>query len=847
MHSIKEKVQSILDGHLIKENLVTRYVTQTFPFLKRLFPHSYYAKKHYLNWVNRLQKYLNSPDYKEHQLLKILFDNCLYYRKDDLNNSPVLITHESDRKTEIRVYEDGIDFIYGRSRGTLKQQLIDNILQSIDVLKYKGLAKAYLKLRKNNLWNEVSFNYIKDSYDILSLTDALIVLKKSGIAWKKTLLQKIKADGVANRIKEALRRLATNNLLSEPLVHFLCEQDFSCEMAAIFADLVILLHKANLLNQKNLTFLKNQNKNPICLLQIISRLSRQKLLNQSSFDGIKEHPEIKNLSMIIDKLENASLLSINNLQSLLEKKYAFLLSDKGCHLFMERFPTHILSQANFTQLLNSLEKENADIALHLSIKAIVKNYYTQIPTVEADKLLSSIIIPKEVKTEAISILQEAGLLKKEYIELIYRHPTPKLFAKTLYFLRRRGLLNQTNIDALLCLNFRGLDIISKCCCVLDITKGQFNALLHPNHYYLLTVDAYNGIWARLPKHLLTPTVFNALMERANATNPQIRLRLYIDWLLREQNPNQSTHTKSVHQSSSESALKLYNRYQSTLNHSGVMFYLNDIKRTLESLPKNHKTNAALRCLTRMRGETGEGEFVDPNSKVSINQLFVLFWLAINDQKTRLANFEDGMNQFIEALYEIQREYNLSEEGQDDGKEDRPSCPSGAFNKLIEKLESLHPDAVLYYITKTQASDKLQFLVKKQTTDYLNKLQAEKPQVVETLIKDIEQEGVMPIWEKIKPVIKDLLFDEFKSLWEEDNNNPDFLALIEQGLYTDIEPIIQGVKQRQSQMHGGGAGAPCGLVESSPIPALDCKDRMFQSNSAYKDAEESKESMKSLSP
>jgi hypothetical protein len=213
------------------------------------------------------------------------------------------------------------------------------------------------------------------------------------------------------------------------------------------------------------------------------------------------------------------------------------------------------------------------------------------------------------------------------------------------------------------------------------------------------------------------------------------------------NASQSTHTASVHQSVSESALKLKHKHQAV-----------SIYQTLPALgamidkAQHARKEAALRGLDRI----ALLDFTDPVSQVSIKEL--LCYLAtelpncphLKDKPIEQADI------LIQGLYEIQRGYNIDEQGFDDNGEDRAICTSGTFNKLIETLQIAGvQECQIIYKTKTTATLKLMACVQ----DYCKSHH----------ISEITEEN----WPDIKEAIQSELL-EFKSLYTSDNEFEEFL-------------------------------------------------------------------------
>jgi hypothetical protein len=58
----------------------------------------------------------------------------------------------------------------------------------------------------------------------------------------------------------------------------------------------------------------------------------------------------------------------------------------------------------------------------------------------------------------------------------------------------------------------------------------------------------------------------------------------------------------------------------------------------------------------------------------------------------------------------------------------------------------------------------------------------------TLIEHLKKEGIDIIWEKIKPRVADRMFDEFKSIYQGNRENPDFINLVDAGQYTELTDL-----------------------------------------------------------
>ena len=253
------------------------------------------------------------------------------------------------------------------------------------------------------------------------------------------------------------------------------------------------------------------------------------------------------------------------------------------------------------------------------------------------------------------------------------------------------------------------------------------------------------------------------------------------------NDGQSTHNASVHQAVSESAARLAARYQRVIDKDGLESVISMVKTYVNSLPDNSPKNIAVkRCVLRITAR--DYTFTDNKSQITTRKLLALTFIAISDDFVRDGTLEDARTQFVEGLYEIQRGYNLSATGVDEGGLDRHICSAGTFNKLIEKLQGIHPDCQIRFITKVMASLKLPIVVREESIRHIKSLANQNTyddlQVFTQLISQVQKDGVELIWDQIKGKVADRMFDEFGSLYQ--NRQDDlFTGLIDAGQHTEL--------------------------------------------------------------
>jgi hypothetical protein len=397
-----------------------------------------------------------------------------------------------------------------------------------------------------------------------------------------------------------------------------------------------------------------------------------------------------------------------------------------------------------------------------------------------------------VFSETLLVLTEAELLTEKNFNAIKTHSNLNFFINTLASLRSTNFLTQTIFDQIKTYpNPNFINALSALKSANLLTHDNFTRLLDlKSDNYLFSDEMRMEGWTRIPGHLLTEVVFIELIRLSQQPDPGHLIVQYVHQLINNGpaagiNNAQSTHTASIHESAMLAVTKLMNCYWKSILRIGLDKILLEIIREIDNLPDSLINKAAKNCIRRIIAM----DFTDPNG-VSIKQLVALCYLAINDTENLLCSKEDAKKQFIDGLYEIQRGYNLSADGIDNGKSDKPICISGTFNKLIEKLWGIHKDVELCFITKETASQKLPIVVHEEANNYLEK--QVKPKTSEdfyrvvTLMDQLIQEGIGVIWDKIKLRVADRMFDEFKSLYANNKENPNFEALIEAGQYLELE-------------------------------------------------------------
>ncbi len=257
--------------------------------------------------------------------------------------------------------------------------------------------------------------------------------------------------------------------------------------------------------------------------------------------------------------------------------------------------------------------------------------------------------------------RDLGLLRRingqANFNALVEHPAPHVLSavlEKLYPLSLIGLVIRPNVQA---------------------TQATFNLLIR--HSDILFGENTAPMWIRILHRFNTDRFLEiiaiAMQHDGHIAEGQAAFEAYVNNFrepiphIEERglfNPNQSTHTASIHVSATESANRLFRRYGAGISGLALTRTICELQAWLNSESSEHslKLRAAKRCLERLI--TRDYSFVDPVSHVSTKQLLALVWIAIHDNAQRVGTLADAKSLFIEGLYEAQREYNLSETGVD---------------------------------------------------------------------------------------------------------------------------------------------------------------------------------------
>ncbi len=598
------------------------------------------------------------------------------------------------------------------------------------------LVTALVALYESGLLTAENFELIKGHANPESAAYLLVFLYWHGLLTLENRMA-ISARSYLSEFKEAFKILLQIGLLNSETIAALFVHQKPLDLAKAYK----LLSRKGIITPEYIKAMQ-LHRAPIRFADALYKLYSTAALSTAHKRAIQSHPEVYVLVCALLALQSAGLFTAKNFETLRTHEK---LGD-------------VTDTIEFLSMVGMLSEENFE-------------------AVKSHRRPTGFVL-------ALMSLYGAGMLKAENFEIMQRYPAPNEMAAVLNLLYAAKILNQRNFEAVQ--SFSEPVVVASALHQLHsrqiLDQRNFSALLQ--HRVLLS----GAIWDRLPLHIVTLEVFNEFLQRARQANPEEQIQAYVAYLLNNNpdnallNDSQSAHTASVHQSVSESASKLLARYGAQIQGASLACMVSQLTNFINGISdEGEKNKAAKRRILRITAI--DYIFIDKRSKVSLRQLLALVYLAILDENHREGSLQDAKKMLIEALYEIQCGYNLSEQGQYLGGEDRCICISGTFNKLIEKLHGIHSDCKVRFVNSRTVSLKLPIIVQEQSLAYLLSLASPDNRqdflAFTQLIQRLKTQGIEVIWNSIKESVMTKLFDEFSDFYQ-NKENKDLLALVHEG-------------------------------------------------------------------
>ncbi len=432
--------------------------------------------------------------------------------------------------------------------------------------------------------------------------------------------------------------------------------------------------------------------------------------------------------------------------------------------------------------LTKLQERSLNPSL-LSQILIILDRFLLVDADNLDKIFS--IAQLDYLYLALIDLNEAKLLSQDILDRLFTHSHLFYFQIVLFNLKQFSLLNLANFNQVFAQEqLKNLSKALGCMRQAEILNQEnLNTLLEIQHRFLLSDLAFLRIWSRIPPAFLARHWQNLLVV-ARQDNPLLGINTILGPESAEINPRQSTHTASVHVSVAKSANRLKKFYSNIVE---LRAKREEMLLFIQGLDESYQHQVIKRCVHRLV----EYEYIycEPVSGLSNLDLMTLFYSAIHDASKRQGSLDDAKLAFLAALYEIQRGYNI-DDGDSEDFPDKPICPAGSFNKLMEKLQGIHTDVKIQFLSKNLLGLKLQVLVKHEVYDYLFKFAQISSlngfQGFSDLMLKIKEEGIAVIWPQIENSIKVLLFREYGKLFDKRYDHPEFNSIVESGIYCQLD-------------------------------------------------------------
>ncbi|MDR3503662.1 MAG: hypothetical protein P4L79_13880 [Legionella sp.] len=566
--------------------------------------------------------------------------------------------------------------------------------------------------------------------------------------------------------------------------------------------------------------------------QLIYLLYRNHINDPMLLDAV-----INNSSMWLGSI----MRTLNATHTLNPTNIGYLLDCPDHHLAVYETALTLLMRKDIQISQNIIQALLADNCLNLGqARTYFSNFKNSIALLEGEHLLTTERVEWLLKSRALGIhspferLIEFKMLTLENadsIRLICFHQSPNFLLGIFSYLHTHQLLTLANATAVFDATSQFIHPWYETVFTLLpdplVNQANFTNLIA----FLPYVDGTaQGFLEQIPPLLLTQQVIDQLIElmRVNSQEQQLielwqgenphspvpqfsaieRLELikksinralsqFIQQFIMALEPvvepaplntAQNTHATSIHKSAAESALELAQLYQDKLeDEESYTKALADLVVWGKSLDPNVLiSRAAASALTRLLEE--EFSYIEPRSKINVRQLLLLVWFAIQDDSNRIGNLVDAQNELMNALYEIQRGYNLNASGVDNkASEDLYICEPGAFNKLMEKMVSISPVVALKFITMGTASLKLPRVIKEQVLQHL--MANKDHDLIEKIIKE---QSLTQVVNSLLPTVTELMFTEFHSLFEgiEDSH---LTAFIQAGFADFDVPVVIGAE------------------------------------------------------
>lgn len=568
----------------------------------------------------------------------------------------------------------------------------------------------------------VSFMAIKDPSDDFSRHFDLPLLlqqlhKEHSLSQREINL--LLSDGyVARRMGEdRIRTLHKYNILTKESFEAFDEAGkkfLRCDYSRV----LVVLTTFRLLTQENFNSLVVHADSKV-ILDVLGILEKNnKILTQETFNVVITHTNLAALSQIMAMLNQRRILTQKNCDALMRNGNA-LLTTNAVDL-INRLPPHLVTQNVFDELIRIAQNEDADRLLREYVNRLI------IP-----------IAPPQVQLPVVH--QQMHVIPQPgYANIGQR----ALAGRAAYIQTQRALALRQG--------YQPRPMLGQQPVLPQRVIGQ------PQHVIIINrpLNGRGVMFFRQGFPVNGP-------QRAPVNVAPVDV---------------NTHTESVHKSVSESAIKLFKCYGDAISTPAKLtIVIGKIKEYLAGLVTDtFEIAVAKRSINHFTDDFHRGQIADQRTGFTVSQFLALTWLAIHDDTKRIGTLESARAAFIDVLYQIKREGNISWETNIDDRalNDLQSCLSGACNKIINGQQGHHPDFEIIVQTKGQVALKFPIIVVEEIQSYLSSQfmkamrsgKQEEIQAVFLLMEAIKLDGIVVILDNIRDSISNRVLEDFNELY-----------------------------------------------------------------------------------
>lgn len=625
-----------------------------------------------------------------------------------------------------------------------------------------------------------------------------------------------------SRERDALYQLIANSVMASEIrakkthLNRLLFNVLSVENKIDLIDTWQLLHKSDLLTKENYLAI-NRHQHQATVLTILRFLTKQRLLNQSRFNELLAYPNIQDLA--------SGLKHLDGVRRSYKSPYDYFPINRG-HI-SEFFTNSILFSTFFPVIFFAA----VSVFFGLSVMTLIATPIVVLGCFFIGQKIRQIRLklkhPIEASVDALFKSKHPVQLLEAYHQLTIferNQTTRALLLQSDYPLVLRLFytsINKSNISRAVKNKFLqlvqtgiNLEYLKQYCFdILGLHTGIKNFFFIDekrlkflmNHIHVLTHPDLNVIIkdVRSGQHRnQINRIINEVCEQAIPDQEKVgimirRISAILDRKPIMINRPQSTHTSSVHQSVSDSALRFKDAYQARITSpqavkdikSEIMSFLESGLQATRTSNQNDKlSELKIRAAIKAARWLFDASYREAVHGIKISEMFMFMWIGMRDDRHCFtSSLKEREHIFLNMLYEMMRGYNIDSSGKDDGDLDRKICSAGCFNKLLEGLQLMQHDlAEIIFISKETANLKLRALTESELVKIIHRKLTDSPaeaskNLLDKLFSDYKIDHA--IWAEIEESITPIFAEEYQQLFK---SPEEMRAFIAGGKYLELD-------------------------------------------------------------